>query len=110
VHVLDVELARVNDLAIWAYAAQHRYTIISKDADFADLALLAQAKVQVIWVRIGNCRAFLLLEAFKNALTMLASECLLTPVRLERVGWSRGCASALVIAANMAIKGRSPSF
>jgi len=74
VHVLDVELARVNDLAIWAYAAQHGYTIISKDADFADLALLAQAKVQVIWVRIGNCRTSLLLEAFKNALKMIEKE------------------------------------
>ena len=74
VHVLDVELARVNDLAIWVYAAQHGYTIISKDADFADLALLAQAKVQVIWVRIGNCRTSLLLEAFKNALKMIEKE------------------------------------
>ena len=53
VHVLDVELARVNDLEIWEYAAQHGYTIVSKDADFADLALLAQTKVRVIWVRIA---------------------------------------------------------
>ena len=44
VHVLDVELVRVNDLAIWPYAAEHGYTIVSKDADFADLALLAQTK------------------------------------------------------------------
>jgi hypothetical protein len=42
VHVLDVELGRVDDLTIWAYAAQNGYTLISKDADFADLALLAQ--------------------------------------------------------------------
>jgi len=38
VHVLDVELGRVDDLTIWAYAAQNGYTLISKDADFADLA------------------------------------------------------------------------
>ena len=73
-HVLDVELARVNDLEIWEYAAQHGYTIVSKDADFADLALLAQTKVRVIWVRIGNCRTSLLLEAFKNALKMIEKE------------------------------------
>jgi len=35
---------------------------------------LAQAKVQVIWVRIGNCRTSLLLEAFKNALKMIEKE------------------------------------
>jgi predicted nuclease of predicted toxin-antitoxin system len=39
VHVLDIELSQVADLAIWAYAAQNGYTIISKDADFADLQL-----------------------------------------------------------------------
>ena len=74
VHVLDIELGRVDDLAIWAYAAQNGYTIISKDADFADLALLAQTKVRVIWVRIGNCRRSLLLEAFKNALKTIEKE------------------------------------
>lgn len=47
VHVLDVELSQVDDLAIWAYAAQYGYTIISKDADFADLALLARTEVRV---------------------------------------------------------------
>jgi hypothetical protein len=40
VHVLDIELSQVDDMAIWAFAAQNGYTIISKDADFADLALL----------------------------------------------------------------------
>jgi len=28
VHVLDIELSQVDDLAIWAYAAQYGYTII----------------------------------------------------------------------------------
>ena len=74
VHVLDAELARVNDLAVWAYAAHNGYIIVSKDADFADLALLAQPKVRVIWVRIGNCRRSLLLEAFKNALKTIEKE------------------------------------
>jgi hypothetical protein len=30
VRVLDVELGRVDDLTIWAYAAQNGYTLISK--------------------------------------------------------------------------------
>ena len=74
VHVLDVELSQVDDLAIWAYAAQYGYTIISKDADFADLALLARTEVRVIWVRIGNCRTSVLLEAFKKALKTIEQE------------------------------------
>jgi predicted nuclease of predicted toxin-antitoxin system len=68
VHVLDIELGRVDDLTIWAYAAQNGCTIISKDADFADLALLGRTEARLIWVRIGNCRKSVLLEAFKNAL------------------------------------------
>jgi predicted nuclease of predicted toxin-antitoxin system len=74
VHVLDVELGRVDDLTIWAYAAQNGYTLISKDADFADLALLAQTEARLIWVRIGNCRKSVLLEAFKNALKKIEQE------------------------------------
>jgi predicted nuclease of predicted toxin-antitoxin system len=74
VHVLDIELSQVDDMAIWASAAQNGYTIISKDADFADLALLARTEVRLIWVRIGNCRKSVLLEAFKNALKKRAKE------------------------------------
>jgi predicted nuclease of predicted toxin-antitoxin system len=40
VHVLEIEFGQVDDKAIWAYAAEHGYAIISKDADFADLALI----------------------------------------------------------------------
>jgi predicted nuclease of predicted toxin-antitoxin system len=47
-----------------------RHTIISKDADFADRSLLARAEARLIWVRVGNCRKSVLLEAFKNALTL----------------------------------------
>jgi predicted nuclease of predicted toxin-antitoxin system len=74
VHVLDVELSKVDDLAIWAYAAQRGYTIISKDADFADLVLLARTEVRVIWVRIGNCRKSARLETFKKSMKTIEDE------------------------------------
>jgi predicted nuclease of predicted toxin-antitoxin system len=74
VHVLDIELSQVDDMAIWAFAAQNGYTIISKDADFADLALLAPNEARLIWVRIGNCRKSVLLEAFKNALEKIEQD------------------------------------
>jgi predicted nuclease of predicted toxin-antitoxin system len=74
VHTLDVKLSQVDDFAIWAYAAQYGYTIISKDADFADLALLARPEVGVIWVRIGNCRKSVLLETFKKSIKTIEDE------------------------------------
>ena len=74
VHVLDIELAQVDDHTLWAYAAQHGFVIISKDADFADLALLDPHRVQLVWVRIGNCRKSVLLEGIKNSLSTIEQE------------------------------------
>jgi predicted nuclease of predicted toxin-antitoxin system len=73
-HVLDIELAQSNDHAIWKYAAEHGYVLISKDADFADLAVIGPYRVRLIWVRIGNCRKTVLLESFKNSLSTIEQE------------------------------------
>jgi predicted nuclease of predicted toxin-antitoxin system len=48
--------SKKNDRAIWAYAAQNGFVIVSKDADFADLAVLDPHRVRIVWVRIRNCR------------------------------------------------------
>jgi predicted nuclease of predicted toxin-antitoxin system len=74
VHVLDIGLAQENDRAIWAYAAQNGFVIASKDADFADLAILDPHPVQIVWVRVRNCRKATLLESFKNALDTIERE------------------------------------
>jgi predicted nuclease of predicted toxin-antitoxin system len=40
--------------------------IISKDEDFIDIALLRSDKVQVLWLRMGNCRKKALLTIFES--------------------------------------------
>ncbi len=46
-----------SDTQIWDYAAANGLTIVSKDADFSDRALLAgDAGPRVIHVRVGNLR------------------------------------------------------
>jgi len=47
-------LERVGDADIWAYAKQHGFTIVTKDADFAELALLRGYPPKVIWLNCGN--------------------------------------------------------
>ena len=47
-------LGRVGDADIWAYAKQHGFTIVTKDADFAELALLRGYPPKVIWLNCGN--------------------------------------------------------
>ena len=44
------------DAKIWRYACEHRLTIVTKDADFSDLALLNEAPPWVVQLRIGNMR------------------------------------------------------
>ncbi len=60
--VLDIDPA-LKDIDIWKYAAAHGLTIVSKDADFANLVLADDAGPSVIQMRIGNMK-FRDLDAF----------------------------------------------
>jgi predicted nuclease of predicted toxin-antitoxin system len=46
---------RSRDSEVWDYAAEHGYTIVSKDADFHQRSLLHGPPPRVIWIRQGNC-------------------------------------------------------
>ena len=54
-HVRDAGLASADDATIWAYAAEHALTIVSKDSDFHQRSLLEGPPPKVVWVHIGNC-------------------------------------------------------
>ena len=50
-----VALASADDTAVWTYAAQNGLTVVSKDSDFQQRALLYGHPPKVIWIRLGNC-------------------------------------------------------
>jgi predicted nuclease of predicted toxin-antitoxin system len=54
-HVRNVGLSASPDPAVWAYAAANEFTIVSKDTDFQQRALLLGHPPKVVWVRLGNC-------------------------------------------------------
>lgn len=54
-HVRDFGLGSADDAAVWAYAAAHGLTIVSKDADFHQLSFLRGAPPKAVWIRRGNC-------------------------------------------------------
>src|SRR5438045_7803257 len=54
-HVRNVGLAASPDPAIWAFAGANGFTIVSKDADFQQRALLFGHPPKVVWIRLGNC-------------------------------------------------------
>lgn len=54
-HVREVGLKAASDTAIWEYAKDNGYTIVSKDSDFQQRSFLLGSPPQVIWIRRGNC-------------------------------------------------------
>ncbi|HYH08354.1 MAG TPA: DUF5615 family PIN-like protein [Thermoanaerobaculia bacterium] len=40
---------------MWFHARTHDLIIVTKDNDFAELAVLRGAPPKVVWLRIGNC-------------------------------------------------------
>jgi predicted nuclease of predicted toxin-antitoxin system len=54
-HVKSLGMMRADDIALWTYAAQNGFTIVSKDSDFQQRSLLLGAPPKVVWLRVGNC-------------------------------------------------------
>ena len=54
-HVHAVRLGSASDEAVWQYAREHGFTLVSKDADFYELSLLRDPPPKVVWIRRGNC-------------------------------------------------------
>ncbi len=60
-------MGATDDQVIWEYAKSHDMTIVSKDEDF-QLMADRQGSIQVVLVRLGDCRKAALLKAFATLL------------------------------------------
>jgi predicted nuclease of predicted toxin-antitoxin system len=54
-HVADVNLGEAPDRAVWEFAKNGGFAIISKDSDFSDMAALEGPPPKVITISLGNC-------------------------------------------------------
>jgi predicted nuclease of predicted toxin-antitoxin system len=54
-HVLTHSLDCASDEAVWAFAREHGYTLVTKDSDFHELSVLRGSPPKVVWIRVGNC-------------------------------------------------------
>ena len=52
-HVYPLDLARASDQEICDFAQQRGFAVVTKDADFVDIA--SRSPLKVIWIRRGNC-------------------------------------------------------
>jgi predicted nuclease of predicted toxin-antitoxin system len=66
-HVLEGGLGDALDTDICRHAEVQERIIISKDEDFLYFAKQHEARIKVIWVRLGNCRTSVLLAAFERS-------------------------------------------
>lgn len=55
-HVRLLGLSETDDHEIWKFAAHEGFTVVSKDADFQQMAMLFGPPPKVIWIRLGNCQ------------------------------------------------------
>ena len=54
-HVRLVNLQLATDQAVWDFAKNNGYIIVSKDSDFHQRSFLYGFPPKVIWIRRGNC-------------------------------------------------------
>ena len=55
-----------SDLEIWKYAKENKFTIVTFDADFFDLANLKGHPPKIIWLRFGNTRTDFLADLLNS--------------------------------------------
>jgi len=74
-HVRDCGLKGGTDTAIWEFARQQGFALVSKDSDFFQRRLFSDNPPPLVWLRIGNCtRNDLLNLLITNKAAILALE------------------------------------
>ncbi|HKV24966.1 MAG TPA: DUF5615 family PIN-like protein [Candidatus Acidoferrum sp.] len=54
-HVHTCGLEAADDRAVWEFAKERGFAIVSKDSDFQRMSLLRGFPPKVIWLRASNC-------------------------------------------------------
>jgi predicted nuclease of predicted toxin-antitoxin system len=55
IHVHECGLGSTDDSAIWQYAKENGFAIVSKDSDFQERSVLRGSPPKIIWLRVANC-------------------------------------------------------
>jgi predicted nuclease of predicted toxin-antitoxin system len=55
IHVRDLGLSRADDAAVWEFAKDGGYTIVSKDSDFHLRSFVEGYPPKIVWLQVGNC-------------------------------------------------------
>jgi predicted nuclease of predicted toxin-antitoxin system len=67
VHVTGLGMESATDTEIWRYAKEFGFVIVTRDADFEELALVWGQPPQVIWLKTGNLSRAATLKALLDS-------------------------------------------
>jgi predicted nuclease of predicted toxin-antitoxin system len=65
-HVRTVGLRGAEDAAIWSYAREHDFVVISKDNDFRQLSFVNGPPPKVVWLEVGNAGTAAILDLLRR--------------------------------------------
>ena len=72
-HVWNVGLHDVPDTVVWAYAKEHGFTVVSKDADFSEISMELGYPPKLIWLRIPNWTTDEIEELIRSSYPLIAA-------------------------------------
>jgi len=73
IHVFEHGLDHQADQSLWEHATSTHRIVVSKDEDFLYLANRPGDIGRLLWVRLGNCRNAMLIDAFSKSLTAVTA-------------------------------------
>ena len=65
-HIKAVGLREADDFVVWEWAKKHGFTIVSKDTDFHQRAIVFGHPPKFIWLRVGNCETSLITNLLRS--------------------------------------------
>ena len=72
VHVHQSGLSSTDDAAIWKYAKDNGFAIVSKDSDFQERSVLHGHPPKIIWLRATNCSSAEIESLLRAAVPVVA--------------------------------------
>lgn len=64
-HVIYLGLDQADDSRVREYAAEHGFTLATKNTDMVDLCVVKGAPPQILWFRVGNCPTSVILDVLE---------------------------------------------
>lgn len=72
-HVKSHSLIHSDDIVIWAFAQQHGFAIVSKDADFHQRSLVFGHPPKLVFLRAGNCPTSRITELLRSNYVLMSA-------------------------------------